>query len=218
MFKVISERAKNLLVSPRFIKNEILTGMKKFPSDSLNVWASLELEHGNVKNLSFFGELTQAQKIILESMAALLIGKNISRLGEMSVRECEAFLRDRNSQIAFEGLTDQDESEVKKFFNWLRLASPDKVIREYHFSLSKGPFRLLPLVDKVRELKAFFQSPEVVELYKNLTTPELVDIEELTVFVQAPYQTEADRNIFEELHLLGAQTFQEESLNFIPEA
>jgi hypothetical protein len=76
----------------------------------------------------------------------------------------------------------------------------------------------LKLVDKVRELKAFLSSVEVHDLYKDCLRPELVDVEDLTVFIQAPYSSELERSLFEELHLLGVATFQEENLNFIPES
>jgi hypothetical protein len=43
-------------------------------------------------------------------------------------------------------------------------------------------------------------------------------VEELTVYIQAPYSTNEEKSMFEELHALGVVTFQEESLNFIPDA
>jgi hypothetical protein len=89
--------------------------------------------------------------------------------------------------------------------------------REYHFEREKGPFHRLSLVDKVRELKAFLNSPEIVSLYEGRERPELVDVEDLTVYVLASYADESDRILFDRLHELGVETFQEESLNFIPE-
>ena len=74
------------------------------------------------------------------------------------------------------------------------------------------------MVDKIRELKAFLSSFEVRELYQGSVAPELIDVEDLTVYIQAPYQSEQDRARFEELHILGVSMFQEENLNFIPEA
>lgn len=217
MFKVNSQRAQKTLAAPKFMKKELGPGMKKYPSDALNLWAHIDWEHGNVKSLSFFGEVSDGSILILESMAHLLIGKNISFLGDLSIRECEAFLRDRNSQMAFEGMDESEENELKKFFTWLKSSPLPKVSREYHFHLNKGPFETLKLVDKVRELKAFLNSPEVFDLYQEVTPPELIDVEDLTVYLKASYQSEKEKSLFEELHQLGVETFGEEKLNFIPE-
>ena len=57
----------------------------------------------------------------------------------------------------------------------------------------------------------------MIELYRGLKLPELVDVEELTIYIDCPYSSEEERNIFEKLHMLGAKIFREEELNFIPE-
>src|SRR5690606_8486092 len=101
---------------------------------------------------------------------------------------------------------------------WLRNWPQKKQAKEYHFSSEKGPFSKLKLVDKIGEIRAFLNSPEILTLYQNRTKPELVDVEDLTVYIQAPYGSERDRELFEELHILGIEAFQEESLNFIPDA
>jgi len=213
-----SARAKKLLEQPRFIKAEQTPLMKKYPGTDLRLWVALEWDEHIVKNLSFYGELQDHQKIILESMASLLIGKPITKLDELSIRECEAFLRDRNSEAAIEGMTDSDESTLKKVFQWLRVWPRETAAQEYRFPSEKGLFRNLKLVDKVREVKAFLNSPEILTLYKNIARPELVDVEDLTVYIHAPYSSERDRSLFEELHILGVEAFQEENLNFIPDA
>lgn len=192
--------------------------MKRFPGDSLVLWARLEWESHNVKNLSFFGELRDDQKVLLESMASLLIGKPISRLDDLTVRECEAFLRDKNSEASIEDLTEAEELELKKVFQWVR-SFPKFVPSEiYAFSSEKGSFDQLKLVDKIRELKAFLNSPEILSLYENLAPPELVDVEDLTVYIHVSYDSQEEKALFEKLHLLGVETFREENLNFIPES
>lgn len=217
MFKVNSQRARAILQQPRFFEKIPLPDMKKFPSELLPVWVKVEFEQSHVKKLSFAGTPSEGCLLVIESMANLLVGKNLAILNELSVRECEAFLRDRNSEAAFEGLSHEEESELKKFFNWLKNPPRTKSAEVYHFHQQKGPFQLLNLVDKVKELKAFLNSPEIMALYQGRSAPELVDVEDLSVFVQAPYQDEADRILFDRLHELGVETFQEESLNFIPE-
>ncbi len=218
MINIKSDRALKILTQPKFISSELDHRMRRYPGDQVVMWVFLEWDQQNVKNLSFFGELKDYQKIILESMASLLINKPISKLDDLSVRECEAFLRDRNSQCSIEGMSQADESELKKVFQWIRSWPPLASPVDYHFHSEKGPFSQLKLVDKIRELKAFLNSPEILTLYQNLPRPELVDVEDLTVYIHAPYESQEERSLFEELHLFGVKAFQEENLNFIPDA
>lgn len=218
MAVIKSQRAKKLLENLRFLKNEKDPFMKKYPGETLSLWVHLEWDMNNVKNLSFFGELSDFQKVILESMASLLINKPITKLDDLTIRECEAYLRDRNSESSIDEMTEKDESELKKVFQWVRafpkLSSP----KEYTFPSEKGFFRMLKLVDKIKELKAFLNSPEILTLYEGMAKPELVDVEDLTVYIHAPYESQREKSLFEELHILGVEMFQEENLNFIPDA
>jgi hypothetical protein len=215
---VKSFRAKKLLENLRFVKNEQDPAMKKYPGETPVLWLMLEWDMNNVKNLSFYGEFSDYQKVILESMASLLINKPITKLDDLTVRECEAFLRDRNSEASIEEMTEIEEMELKKVFQWVRVYPRLSPPKEYSFPSEKGPFRLLKLVDKIREIKAFLNSPEILTLYENLARPELVDVEDLTVYIHAPYDSEREKSLFEELHNLGVEVFQEENLNFIPDA
>lgn len=218
MVNVKSQRANKLLDNPRFIKTEQDQKMRKFPGQDLSLWANLEWEGSIVKNLSFFGQLENFQKVLLESMASLLIGKPITKLDEITIRECEAFLRDRNSEGAIDGMSESHENVLKKVFQWLRAWPKNSTPVEYTFPSEKGPFERLKLVDKIREVKAFLNSPEILTLYQDLPAPTLVDIEDLTVYIHAPYESQREKSLFEELHILGVEAFQEENLNFIPDA
>ena len=217
MVVIKSERAKSLLLAPSAIKQTQLPQMRKYPSDDFKLWVNLEREEQNVKILSFYGELQDYEKVLLETVSSLLKGRPINLLLNLTLRECEAFLRDRNSESALENISTLDESKFNKLFQWLRTFRPSEAAQEYQFTTKDGPFRDLKLVAKIRELKAFLNSFEVLDLYQGSPVPELVDVDELTVFIQAPYHSENDRALFEELHLLGVSTFREENLNFIPE-
>lgn len=218
MVKVNSSRARKILEAPRFLKSEVGTSMRKFPGSGLSLWVEMDGSPMAVNNLSYSGTLDSVHILILEAMASLLIGKKISLLDNLTVRECEAFLRDRNSEAAFEGWAGEEEKKIQAVFQWLR-AWPFKNSAEvYNYAQEKGPFRRLKLADKVRELKAFLNSQEIAALYGTIRLPELVDVEELTVYVQVPYGSEQERALFEELHKRGVEIFGEDELNFIPEA
>jgi hypothetical protein len=214
---VKSLRAQRLLERPQFIKEALETGMTKYPGSPLVLWARVELEKNLVKNLSLYGEFEDHQKVLFESMASLLIGGPITRLDELSVRECEAYLRDRNSEVSIEEMSETQEEVLKSAFKWIRLISQSTSSQDYIFSSEKGPFHQLKLVEKIKELKAFLRTPEILTLYQDLPLPELVDVDELTVYIHAPYGSQREKEQFSKLHALGVLTFKDENLNFIPE-
>jgi hypothetical protein len=218
MLVIKSQRAQKLLEHPVAVKKELDSKMRKYPNEFLKVWVDMEFDLNRVKKLSFFGELDFDEKIILESLACLMLDKPLAHLDAISLRECEAFLRDRNSELAFEGASPDLENKFKRFFSWLKNWSMITHGEHYSFRSEKGPFHQLKLVDKIKELKAFLNSIDIINLYQSSVRPELIDVEDLTVYIQVPYQSEMDKSLFEELHILGVEAFQEENLNFIPEA
>ena len=217
MVVINSERAKNLLLYPVSFLKKPIPGMKKYPGEEVQISVQLELEGQNVKKLSFFGEASDELKVVFEALASISLKKNLSFLEVVTLRECEAFLRDRNSMEAISGLEKVHENAFKNIVSWIRYSGVKGPAKTYHFPSEKGPFHLLKLVDKVRELKAFLESSEVLELYSNRPVPELLDVEDLTVFIHTSYDSEEDRARFEDLHILAVSVFQEESLNLIPE-
>lgn len=218
MVKVNSSRAKKILENPPHQKAEVTPAMRKFPSDGISLWLEVEGDPVSVKNLSFSGTLEPIQILLLESMASLLIGKKISLLETLSVRECEAFLRDRNSEVAFEGQTADQERMMESVFRWVRAWPFKTSAQNYSYAREKGPFRLLKLADKVREIKGFLASEQISALYRGIRNPELIDIEDLTVYVDVPYSSEEERGLFHDLHERGVEVFGEDELNFIPES
>ncbi len=218
MVTVKSQKGQRLLAHPKFFTPHVLSTMRRYPSDAVVIWVELKGGPENVKNLSFSGQMDDWQRVILESMASLMMNQSIQRFEGLTLRECEAFLRDRNSEVSIEGISSEAEGFFKKFFTWLRLWPFTGPSEEYAFPLGKGPFEQLSLADKVRELKKFLNSQEVIKLYEGVRRPELVDVEGLTAFIEAPYESENERALFEELHMLATGAFQEEKLNFIPEA
>lgn len=223
MVKVNSSRAQKILETPKHLKREVAPTMRKFPGSEISLWMEMEGGAGfggdqSVKNLSFSGSLDNIHILVLESMGSLLVNRKISVLETLSVRECEAFLRDRNSEPAFEGWSSEEEKTFLAIFQWLRAWPFKNSSQPYFYPKEKGPFRQLKLADKVRELKAFLTSAEITSLYQNQRPPELVDVEDLTVYVQVPYSQETERALLEEMHERGVEIFCEDELNFIPEA
>jgi hypothetical protein len=218
MTKIKSQRAQKLLEKPQALVDRPLPLMRKYPNEAWKIQVLLEREGPNVKKLSYHGSLADHEKVLIEALSQIITERPLALLEKLSFRECEAYLRDKNSENALEEVSEDDERNLKKFMSWLRTFPEANEAQDYEFSSIKGPFRSLKLVDKIRELKAFLNSTEILALYQNSVRPELVDVDELTVYIYAPYQSDEDRARFEELHLRGVSAFQEESLNFIPEA
>lgn len=217
MTVINSERAQKVLNEPKFFVKSKGPEMKKYPGTGPDLWVEIIWEGNLVKNLSFFGEQKEATTVLMESMANLLINKPITKIKEITLRECEAFLRDKNSVKSVDEIPESEEENIGRVFQWMGSLSPLSPPKDYDFSSSKGPFERLKLVDKIREVKAFLNSPPIAELYQNLTRPELVDVEDLTVYIHAPYESSREKALFGKLHELGVETFREENLNFIPE-
>jgi hypothetical protein len=213
-----SIRAKKLLENLSYYKESLGPGMKKFPGSGPDLYFEMELENEIVKNLSFFGPMDDVKKVLFESMATLLINRPISKLDTFSLRELEAYLRDKNSEVSLEEMTENDDIYLKKVFQWLKTLSKKPVSKDYSFHSEKGLFRDLKLADKIKEIRAFLNSPLILTLYRDTASPELVDVEGMTVYINAPYGSQKEKELFEELHLLGVEAFQDENLNFIPES
>lgn len=218
MVKVNSSRAKKILENPAHQKKEVTSAMRKFPGDGISLWVEVEGDPVSVKNLSYAGDPEPFHILLLEAMTSLLNGKKISLLETLSVRECEAFLRDRNSEAAFEGQSAEQERVMEAVFRWIRAWPFKASAQNYSYAREKGPFRQLKLADKVREIKGFLASEQISSLYREIRNPELIDIEDLTVYVDVPYSSEEERGLFEELHERGVEVFGEDELNFIPES
>jgi hypothetical protein len=142
----------------------------------------------------------------------------MSKLDTFSLRELEAYLRDKNSEASLEEMTENDDIYLKKVFQWLKTLSRKPVSKDYSFHSENGPFRDLKLAEKIKEIRAFLNSPLILTLYRDTASPELVDVEGMTVYINAPYGSQKEKELFEELHLLGVEAFQDENLNFIPES
>lgn len=218
MITINSSRAKKLLETPVAYREVPTAAMRMYSRAGLKVLVGLEWDGENVKKMSFSGDLEPQVRLLIESVAQILRGRSLGVLDQLTLRECEAFLRDRNSEVAIEGLGPEHEEHFKNFFLWLRHSTQAGPSEVYEYPTAKGAFARLKIVDKIRELKAFLNSEQVSRLYQQVPKPELVDVEDLTVFLQVAYSSEKERELFEELHFLGVAIFREQELNFIPEA
>lgn len=217
MVSINSDRAKKLLSHPHSFLSEKTIEMRKFPGLDFEFYASIDFEGQVVKKLSFFGDLNSFEKVLLEALGVMALNKNSSFFQSVSLRECEAYLRDKNSELSLVGLSEQDDIRFKKIFTWLYEWPVKGLGIPYHFSSEKGSFSRLKLIEKTREMQAFLSSQEILALYQNHTSPRLVSVEGLTVYVMVPYTSEEEKSLFENLHMLGVLAFQNENLNFIPE-
>lgn len=174
--------------------------------------------------------LEDYQVVLLLAIAQL--AKNKSSLRQLQLREIEAYLRDLNSTPAIEGLTSKDEEEVKRLLDFIEhspveYSTDEHSLKSWSIPESRSetssllsantPFHEFNLIQKISAIRAFLNSPEVVNIYHNMTLPRLINIEEETIFVSVSYKTDHEKECFFRLHELGVKVFRDENLNFIPE-
>jgi hypothetical protein len=191
-------------------------GMKAY-NGAVPLHLAFDIEDGNVKNMSFQGQVEPWLAVCLEAWAEMVEGKSHARMDQISLKETEAYLRDRNSELSIEGLGSNEEALFKSIIGWAKSYMPQKDASSYRFEASRGPFRNLKLAEKINEMKKFLSSEEVFSLYRPHRNPELVDVEDLTIYIDCPYSSEGERALFEKLHMMGIEVFGDEDLNFIPE-
>lgn len=215
MITIKSTRAQKKQAEPAFFGTHN-DNMRTF-NGPLDLHMGLVVENGIVKNLSIQGSLEPWLLACLEGWGEIILNRPLAKIDQITLKETEAFLRDRNSEYAIEGLGRDEEILFGSIIGWVKNFNPQSGSANYTFLPTHGPFRNLKLAEKVNELKKFLSSSEVFSLYQGQKLPELVDVEELTIYIDCPYSSEEERSIFEKLHMLGAKIFREEELNFIPE-
>lgn len=219
MVVIKSARAQQLIKASKHWLDDPMGGMVQYQGADFPLMVMVEKEGLIVKKLSFHGRAVDDwKKAILESWASIMIKRPVVDMDKITLRECEAYLRDRNSEAALENVPADFEEKFQRLLGWIKNTSFADEARAYQFPSEKGPFRNLKLADKVRELKGFLNSPEVIYLYKEHRRPTLLDVSELTIYIDVPYDSPREKALLDELHALGVETFQEEELNFIPDA
>ncbi len=219
MFEILSQRAEALLKAPQHRLMQKKDTMRFFKGELLHCWVDLEIENGSVKNLSYYGDLDPALLVLIEALARIMRNKSLAHFESMTLRECEAFLRDKNSQASLSKLTNELEVEFKRLCTWLRLwPTSSNVSQNFDFDSKKMVFKNLSLVEKIKIIKLFFRSSQVLTLYAGLPAPELIDVVDLDIFIEVPYETEEERELLHHLQELAVEIFQEPEFNFIPES
>lgn len=238
MVRILSQRAMDLLTQEKVFSSlnsvEKTSQAKKFTFYHWNqrsLWVSVGLDSQiggkKINELCFYPEKSSEadfldyQKVLLIAIKKLSKNRDFSFFRHLTFREIEAFLRDTNSRPSLEGGDATDEKQLHEFIEFVvnfPLKNEDSPMGEkYDYPPEKGEFCRLNMTSKIKEMNAFLRSKEVLELYQEGISPKLIDIEDETIFVSVPYQSEREKNRFQVLHELGVKTFRDENLNFIPE-
>jgi hypothetical protein len=204
--KLISKQANALFDSPRFVRKD---------DSDWSYWK--EKEEGEGLRLRFKGQIQDWKIVLSEAMARLCEGKEMERLEQLDFREIDAFIRDRNSEAGWE-LSEEELKEANIYIQnikiGLTLSFTEVTIPLTWFP---GQFRKLSLPERIKTLKSLFQNPFVQNLYRGMSQPNLLDVEDLTVYLNVPYETEDQRGRLDDLHSWLAVILKEPDLNLIPE-
>ncbi len=206
MASLVSKQAKNLFESPKFITKD---------SADWSYW-KVTTDNGGI-GLRFKGANSDWKIVLSEALARICEGKSMERLEKIEWREIDAFIRDRNSEAGW----DLSEAEVKEGIGYLQNIKIGVTLSYSEVSLpivwTAGQFKKLSLSERIKTLKSLFQGPFVQNLYRGLDKPNLLDVEDLTVYLQVPYESDTHREKLDELHSWLAYTLKEPDINLIPE-
>lgn len=211
-----SLRALNILKNPSFRREEIPPSWFKchLPDARSLGWAG----HASVENWGYHGGWSEAEQVLLEALGQLLKNKSWEKITEISLREAEAWLRDRNSVPALpaEGLSVMEELWPRIQQEVVRSFKTKRVLSDYRFPSEKS-FEKLSLSEKIRELKAFFSSDRLSGFYKSGGEIEVLDVEEFTLYVGLHSGSIPEGALLDWLQMTLAEVYREPRLNLIPE-
>lgn len=203
---LLSNQAKTLYASPRFVIKD---------DSEWTYWKDSAAGEG--VRLRFRGQNADWKIVLSEAMARICEGKSMERLEQLEFREIDAFIRDRNSEVGW----DLSEVEFKEASAYLQNIKIGITLSYNEVSIptvwAAGEFQKLALTDRIKTLKSLLQGPFVQNLYRGMEKPGLLDVEDLTVYLQVPYETDQEREKLDELHSWLSFTLKEPDLNLIPE-
>ena len=206
MAVLISNQAKSLLNQPRFVTKD---------DSAWSYWKAGD--EGPGLHIRFKGHNSEWKIVLSEALSRICEGRSAERLEQLDFREIDAFIRDRNSESGW----DLSEAELKEAAVYIQNIKVGIVLSYSTVDLptvwSAGQFAKLALTEKIKTLKTMFQGPFVQNLYRGMSTPNLLDVEDLTVFIQVPYNTDDERGRLDDLHSWLSFTLKEPDLNLIPE-
>lgn len=173
----------------------------------------------SLENLSFSSSWSQGAQVLFLALKEILRGKPLESAKNLSLREIESFLRDRNSEPAL-----PSESFEDLALHWPRIqgqltsiSSSSQSAGAYEFSAGKV-FAALSLSEKIQELKAFFSSETLLGLRRSGGRVELLDVQEFDVFIALDSGSVPESALLDWLQLKLSETYREPSLNLIPES
>lgn len=211
-----SARALALLQSPRFAQLAPTTphGERQYSDGRVVWWSGSEI----CAEWGYWGAWSAGDKILLEAAGQLIKGQKWGRLEELSARELEFFLRDRNSVPALEetlveGFA-QTWTELKAVIHEWRQSGLS--LRPYTYS-QKLPFGALKTVDKIHEFKAFLLSDKLMGFYQRGGRIELLDVEDCTLFIALDTGDIPQGAFLDWLQIVAAEALSEPAINLIPE-
>jgi hypothetical protein len=200
--------------APKGADASVPYGERQYADGGLVWWAG----HGECLNFCYSGDWDAAHVALWEAAAHLMKGRPWAKCAELTPREIEFFLRDRNSApavpaLALEAFGERWRELLEALAAWTRAG---RVLGAYRFP-SDESFARLALPDKIRELKAFFLSEKLAPFFARGGKLELVDVDGTTVFI-ALDTVDVPRGAFLDwLQMLAAEEFREPSLNLVPE-
>lgn len=211
-----SQRAQTLLEKSAFhmAPPDFSHGKCQYDDGRLIWWSGSSI----CESWGYYGPWDLASRALIEAAGVILLKKNWSKVQEISIRELEFFLRDKNSQPAIaedylDELTSTWHELQSSIQNWLRSGVS---LQDYHFS-GIVPFRELALAEKIHELKSFFLSKKLSPFYQRGGQLEVVDVLDCTVYLALQTGDIPQGAFLDWLQIITSEEFREPTLNLLPE-
>ena len=204
--------AKNLSLYTQYSKKGHL--LKLDEELWIEVFGDKELE-----KIFFSPSWNLGSQVLLLALGEILRGKPLESAKNLSLREIEAYLRDRNSEeaLAAESYPDLSEHWSRIQAQLLSLTNSSVGGKSYQFPSGKV-FALLSLAEKIQELKAFFSSDTLLGLMRSGGRIELLDVQDFDVFIALDSGSVPEAALLDWLQMKLTEVYREPSLNIIPES
>ena len=173
----------------------------------------------NLESIHFSPSWQLGSQVLLLALAQILRGKPLESAKNLSLREIEAYLRDRNSEPALPSETHADLTEL-----WSRiqgqlssLTAQSAEGKSYEFATGRV-FAMLSLSEKIQELKSFFSSETLLGLRRSGGKIELLDVQDFDIFIALDSGSVPEAALLDWLQMKLVEVFREPALNIIPES
>ncbi len=210
---IISKRSKKIMSEVKHcLDSEIFESIDLPYSSVKEIKYKINLDQGKLTELYYdSSSFIESDRIFLEALCLLAMGKNTDQALEITPREVDYFLRDNNSTPSFNTEINLDHDVLLLFKETLNAKN------QFNYDLDQyGPYSGLSLVDKIKNVKNCLSYYNASVFNKYNINVELIEIDDLLIVLNINNR-EYREEILDELHQMFIEVFQDDNINVINE-